>query len=97
MLLELAEGRCFLNTSNSTMDEEPIVFEKELEHVINDIKFGVDIVEQSSVLQPTDDCAYMNLRTKEMLSYCVQLTTGGFRVSVAHCVAHTMFLTASFF
>jgi hypothetical protein len=68
------------------MDEEEIDFRVEAQGVIKDISFTVDKIIVSSKLPATQQCAYLNIETKEKQKYCVQLCIQGFRVSSLVCV-----------
>lgn len=54
----------------------------EAEEAIKDISYAVDSVQISSVLPNTRNNVYLNLKTKENQTYCVQLSVQGFRVSL---------------
>ncbi|XP_045196984.1 GSK3B-interacting protein-like [Mercenaria mercenaria] len=53
----------------------------EAEEVIKEIKYAVNSVELSKVLQSTDEYAFFNLETKENHQYCVELSPKGFRLA----------------
>ena len=52
----------------------------EAEEAVKEVSFAVDFVEISPKLPATDECIYMNLRTKENEIFCVELSVSGFKV-----------------
>jgi len=65
------------NESDSECGTMPI----EAEEAIKEIQYAVAFAELSDKLSRRDDLVYINLRTKEGESYCVELCLQGFRVS----------------
>ena len=53
----------------------------EAEAAMREVLFAVDSVELSKVLPSTSRKVYMNLRTKEQKTFCVELSVAGFKVS----------------
>jgi len=51
------------------------------ESAVREIGFAVDFVELSTKLQSTNERVYINLKTKENDTFCVELCLQGFRVS----------------
>lgn len=55
-------------------------WKQEAEGVINDIKSHVNKIEISRKLDITDSKIYLNIRTLEGQSFCIELSNRGFRI-----------------
>ena len=53
---------------------------KEALRVVEDIRFGVEAVNVSNVLENNDSFAYINLKTLENNTYCIEITASGYRI-----------------
>ena len=54
----------------------------EAQAAVTEVSFAVDFVEISSKLPITNECIFINIRTKEKKQKCVELSVSGFRVSL---------------
>ena len=59
---------------------ENLDFKREAEWTVKEIEDYVDTVELSKVLPQLNSCAYLNIRTKEKMEFCVRLSSDGYKV-----------------
>ncbi len=91
MILHNTEKRTFPKNSECTFGkmaehaESPLccdehVLKIEAQAAVKEVAFAVKSVEMSKTLPATEELVYLNLRTKEDVPFCVELTVSGFRV-----------------
>ncbi|XP_061398600.1 GSK3-beta interaction protein [Musca vetustissima] len=66
--------------SDNDNGEEIINWEEEATAIINDVKTHVAEIEISKVLPSNESHIYMNIRTFEGATYCIHVSSMGFRV-----------------
>lgn len=73
-----------LRTENDEINSDDEHYDRSLAHeaqrVVEEIKFGVDQAEVSKVLENSESLAYINLKTKEQESFCVELSINGYMI-----------------
>ena len=62
------------------IDECFPILRNEADGVIEEIQFAVEYAALSKTLCSSDDIVYFNIKTLEKNSYCIELSTHGFRV-----------------
>jgi hypothetical protein len=73
-----------LRTDNNEINSDDEHYDRSLAHeaqrVVDEIKFGVDEAEVSKVLENSDSLAFINLKTKEHETFCVELSINGYMI-----------------
>lgn len=68
--------------ADSPVCNEDHILKIEAQEAVREVAFAVKSVEMSKSLPVTAELVYLNLRTKEDVLYCVELSISGFRVCI---------------
>ncbi|XP_071113707.1 GSK3B-interacting protein-like [Haliotis cracherodii] len=66
--------------ADSPVCNEDHILKIEAQEAVREVAFAVKSVEMSKSLPVTAELVYLNLRTKEDVLYCVELSISGFRI-----------------